>query len=123
MISLAVPHYGTPLGYWLALFGPLCTPACDEGTPGSAFLNALNAGDDTIGDVRYTNFASLNDELVFPYTQAFLANDGNNTNVLIQSRCPFRVVGHVTEIYDGTVYSGIRDALGKQSIRLNCFAT
>ena len=122
MVNLAVPHYGAPIGNWLALFGPLCTAACDEGTPGSDFLYALNAGDDTIGNVVYTNLISITDELVNPYTQAFLANDGNNTNVLIQSQCPLRVVGHLTMATDGTVYSGVRRALAKQSIALNCFA-
>jgi hypothetical protein len=37
--------------------------------------------------VDYTNFATALDEIVTPYTSAFLSNDGNNRNVLIQSPC------------------------------------
>jgi hypothetical protein len=89
---------------------------------GSTFLNNLNAGDDTIGNVRYTNIASTFDEVVFPYTTSFLNNDGNNANVKVQSPCWARVVGHIGLAIDGTVYSGIYDALRGQPITLNCWA-
>ena len=79
---------------------------------GSSFLANLNAGDDTIGNVDYTNIASALDEIVTPYWNAFLNNDGNNHNVLVQSPCFLRVVGHIGLPLDGTVYSGIQDALG-----------
>jgi hypothetical protein len=89
---------------------------------GSTFLRDLNAGDDTIGDVRYTNISTIYDELVVPYSNAFLANDGNNANVTVQSQCFFRVVGHLGLITDGAVYSGVEDALEKRPITFNCFA-
>ena len=89
---------------------------------GSTFLNNLNAGDDTIGNVSYTNIASIFDEVVVPYSTAFLNNDGNNTNVRLQSPCWARVVDHIGLPLDGTVYSGITDALAHQAITLNCFA-
>ena len=44
-----------------------------------------------------------------PYTNSFLANDGNNTNVPVQSPCLSRVVDHVALPLDGTVYSGVWD--------------
>lgn len=89
---------------------------------GSAFLADLNAGDDTIGNVSYTNFATVYDTVIVPYTNSFLANDGNNTNVTVQSHCWLRYVDHVSIPLDGTVYSGIQDALAHRSISLNCFA-
>jgi triacylglycerol esterase/lipase EstA (alpha/beta hydrolase family) len=89
---------------------------------GSSFLNDLNAGDDTIGNVAYTNFVTAYDEVIVPYTNGYLKNDGNNTNVRIQSHCAARYVGHVTLATDGTVYSGIQDALAKRSISLSCWA-
>ena len=56
---------------------------------GSSFLAHLNAGDDTIGNVSYTNFGTVVDAVIVPYTNSFLANDGNNTNVTVQSPCWF----------------------------------
>jgi triacylglycerol esterase/lipase EstA (alpha/beta hydrolase family) len=124
MISLGAPHYGTALANLGTLFGGNCLgfTACAQMAIGSSFLAALNAGDDTIGNVRYTNIASINDAVVVPYTTAFLANNGNNANVRVQSPCFLRVVGHVGLALDGTVYSGIQDALANRAITLNCFA-
>ena len=87
---------------------------------GSSFLNDLNAGDDTIGNVRYTNLYTSFDELVRPVDNARM-NDGA-TNVRVQSQCWARVVGHLGLIVDGTVYSGVQDALAGRPITLNCWA-
>ncbi len=124
-ISLGAPHYGAAVANLLRLLGlGSCAGvvACQQMAIGSPFLAALNAGDDTIGNVSYTNIASVNDGIVQPYTTSFLANDGNNANVRVQSQCPLRVVGHVGLPYDGTVYSGIQDALAHRAITLSCFA-
>ena len=124
-ISLGAPHYGAAVANLLTLLGlGTCVGvvACGQMAIGSPFLGALNAGDDTVGNVSYTNIASVNDGIVQPYTTSFLANDGNNANVKVQAQCPLRVVGHVGLPYDGTVYSGIQDALAHRSITLNCFA-
>jgi hypothetical protein len=96
--------------------------ACQQMAIGSSFLANLNAGDDTIGNVDYTNIASAFDEIVTPYWNAFLNNDGNNHNVLIQAPCFLRVVDHIGLPLDGSVYSGIQDALAHRPISLNCFA-
>ncbi len=124
-ISLGAPHYGAAVANLLTLLGlGTCAGvvACRQMTIGSPFLAALNAGDDTIGNVRYTNIASVNDGIVQPFTTSFLNDDGNNTNVKVQKQCPLRSVGHVALPYDGTVYSGIQDALAHRAITLNCFA-
>lgn len=124
-ISLGAPHRGAAVANLLTLLGlGSCAGvvACRQMTIGSPFLNSLNAGDDTIGTVTYTNIASVVDGIVQPYTTSFLNDDGNNTNVKIQRQCPLRLVGHVALPYDGTVYSGIQDALAHRSITLNCFA-
>jgi len=125
MVSLGAPHYGTAvanIARFLGLGTCLGVVACNQMAIGSSFLSALNAGDDTIGAVSYTNVASVNDEVVTPYTTAWLANDGNNANVRVQSPCFLRVVGHLGLATDGTVYSAIQDALAHRSITLNCFA-
>ena len=122
MISLGAPHYGTYLANFAAFFGTsvIGLTSINQMSIGSSFLNGLNAGDDTIGNVKYTNFFTNQDELVRPVTNATL-NDGA-TNVRVQSQCWLRIVGHLGLIVDGTVYSGVQDALEKRSISLNCFA-
>jgi triacylglycerol esterase/lipase EstA (alpha/beta hydrolase family) len=125
VISLGAPHYGTAVANVAKLFGLgscLGIVSCQQMSIGSAYLANLNAGDDTIGNVRYTNIVSSGDEVVIPYTTGWLANDGNNTNVRVQSPCFLRSVGHIGLALDGTVYSGIQDALAGRSISLNCFA-
>ncbi|HEU5471117.1 MAG TPA: alpha/beta fold hydrolase [Actinophytocola sp.] len=123
LVSMAAPHYGTVIANLAAFFGLgncLGIVACNQMAAGSAFLNNLNAGDDTIGAVRYTNLYTVLDELVRPIDNATL-RDGA-TNVLIQSRCPLRVVDHIGLPLDGTTYTGITDALRGAPITLNCFA-
>ncbi|MGH3756935.1 esterase/lipase family protein [Actinophytocola sp.] len=123
LVSLGAPHYGTAVANLAAFFGGgdcLGIVACQQMAVGSEFVNALNDGPDTIGAVRYTNLYTALDELVRPVENAAL-RDGA-TNVLIQSQCPLRVVAHVGLALDGTVYSGIRDALAGEPVRLNCWA-
>jgi triacylglycerol lipase len=125
LVSLGTPHYGTALANLAAFFGLgdcLGVTACQQMARGSDFLNALNAGDDTIGAVSYTNIVTVFDEIVFPYRTGHLSNDGNNSNVTLQATCPLRVVGHLGLALDGAVYDGVRDALRHQSVRPGCFA-
>ena len=123
LVSLGTPHYGTSLAN-IARFFSLGTcvgiTSCHQMATGSSFLNDLNAGDDTVGNVRYTNIYTSFDEVVFPVTNATM-QDGA-TNVRVQSQCWARVVGHLGLITDGTVYSGVSDALAGRSITLNCWA-
>ena len=123
LISLGSPHYGTAIANIAAFFGAgncLGIVACRQMAVGSDFLDELNAGDDTIGSVRYTNLYTALDELVRPVGNAAL-KDGA-TNVLIQSQCPLRAVAHVGLALDGTVYDGVHDALLGRPVQLNCFA-
>jgi triacylglycerol esterase/lipase EstA (alpha/beta hydrolase family) len=123
MISLSSLHYGTAvanLGAFLLLGDCVGIAGCEQMRIGSSFLNQLNAGDDTIGNVAYTNIATIYDELVIPYTSGFLRNDGNNTNVTVQAQCPFKFVAHITVATDAAVYNGIADALRHEPIRLPC---
>lgn len=123
MISLSSLHYGTAvanLGAFLLLGNCAGIAGCEQMRIGSSFLDELNAGDDTIGNVAYTNVVTIWDELVIPYTSGFLRNDGNNTNVTVQAQCPFKYVEHVGVALDATVYSGVVDALRHEPIRLSC---
>ena len=122
-VSLGTPQYGTYVANILAFIGLgscLGVPACQQMTIGSDLLSQLNAGDDTPGSIRYTAVRTLQDELVRPVDNARL-NDGA-TNVLVQSACPLRVVGHLGLVLDGTVYTIVRQALTDAAIRPNCLA-
>lgn len=123
LVNLATPNYGTVVANIADFFGGgncIGIVACQQMQVNSSFLNDLNAGDDTIGSVRYTNLYTVYDELVQPVGNAKM-NDGA-TNVLVQSHCPARWVAHVGMALDGTVYDGVADALSGAPVRLNCFA-
>ncbi|GIJ77408.1 Triacylglycerol esterase/lipase EstA, alpha/beta hydrolase fold [Micromonospora phaseoli] len=122
-VSLGTPQYGTYVANIVAFLGlGSCAGvvACQQMTIGSSFLTALNAGDDTPGAVRWTTVRTWQDELVRPVDNATLADGA--TNVLIQSACPLRVVGHLGLVLDGTTYTVIRQALRDAAIRPNCLA-
>ena len=89
----------------------------------SSYLKALNAGDETIGDVHYTTIVTRYDEFATPYTTGFLPDrDGNVVNVDLQAQCPSVVVEHFFMIFSGAVADGITDALGGRPVRMNCAA-
>jgi triacylglycerol lipase len=122
-ISLGTPHYGTVVANLAELLGfgsCIGIVACQQMAVGSSFLADLNAGDDTVGSVRYTNIYTVYDELVRPVDNATM-RDGA-TNVRVQSQCLLRVVGHVGLVLDGAVADGIADALRGDPVRLNCWA-
>lgn len=124
LVTLGAPNRGTYVANLVTFLGfgnCLSVTACYQMASGSAYLNDLNAGDDTIGTVRYTTIRTTYDELVRPVDNATLYDGA--VNVLVQQQCWARVVGHVGLITDGTVYSGVRQALeGRTSINLNCWA-
>jgi triacylglycerol lipase len=74
-VSLAGPNHGTTWAYGCFFFSP-----CNRMIPGSGFLNALNAGDETPGTVRYGTWWSSCDELINPDTSTILSG-ATNTNV------------------------------------------
>jgi len=126
LIALGAPNNGTLLTSLLNFLGLgncLGVVACNQMAIGSAYLKNLNAGDDSIGNVRYTNIATKLDEVVNPYQTAFLnASDGNIANITLQDQCLFRLVEHFGLVKDATVYSGIRQALQGNAVRMNCSA-
>ncbi|MBQ1027582.1 alpha/beta fold hydrolase [Micromonospora sp. C95] len=122
-VSLGTPQYGTYVANIVSFLGlGSCAGvvACQQMTIGSSFLTALNAGDDTPAPVRWTTVRTWQDELVRPVDNAVLADGA--TNVLIQSRCPLRVVGHLGLVLDGTTYTVVRQALRDVAINPNCLA-
>ena len=84
--------------------------------PESRFLQALNAGDETPGDISYTSVYSRTDQFVWlangpsdPWTES--AKLDGASNIAIQDICPGRYVEHIQATYDAAVYAVIMDAL------------
>jgi triacylglycerol esterase/lipase EstA (alpha/beta hydrolase family) len=118
LIGLAPSNHGTTLDGLEALTSqipgasdqPASCPACSEQLAGSSFLTKLNAGGDTVAGVRYTVIESQNDEVVTPYTSAFLTGP-NVTNILLQSQCSLDQGEHLSMAYDHIADQDVLNAL------------
>lgn len=67
-VSLGGPNHGTSLALLCALF----STQCKEMSPNSSFLKALNATDETPGDVKYGTWWSSIDGIINPPTSTIL---------------------------------------------------
>ncbi len=110
LIGLAPSNHGTSNPGALLLDGAGLCYSCGQQATGSAFLTNLNAGDETPGEVSYTAIETRYDEVVIPYTSAFLSGA---TNVLLQERCPLDVAEHLGIIYDAVALRWVRNALAR----------
>ncbi len=90
--------------------GGLCI-SCDQQAAGSPFLRRLNAGDQTPGRVSYTQITTRYDELLVPYTSAYLAEGPRTTNVTIQDICPLDLAEHALIPMSPTAIAITLDAL------------
>jgi len=78
---------------------------------GSAFLTNLNAGGETVPSVTYTVIESNADEVVTPYTSAFLPAASNVTNILVQNQCILDGSDHLEIAYDPIALTDVLNAL------------
>ncbi|NEW45764.1 esterase/lipase family protein [Nocardia cyriacigeorgica] len=88
----------------------MCSAARWQQTGGSNFLTALNSQPETFAEVDYTVVATELDEIVMPYTSAYLPSGSNVTNVAVQDLCPGRLVEHFGMAYDNTAFQLAVDA-------------
>jgi triacylglycerol esterase/lipase EstA (alpha/beta hydrolase family) len=119
LVGLAPSNHGTTLdglftlaGYFPgadAFLGALC-PACAQQSAGSAFLSNLNSGSETVPGVKYTVVESANDEVVTPYTSAFLSGSAV-TNILLQDQCALDQGEHLSMPYDHIADADVLNAL------------
>jgi triacylglycerol esterase/lipase EstA (alpha/beta hydrolase family) len=93
LVGLAPSNHGTTNPGAFVAGSTVCT-ACAQQQAGSPFLQRLNAGDETPGSVSYTQVETRYDEVVTPYTSAFLAPGPNTANILLQNACPAEVIDH-----------------------------
>jgi len=113
LVGLAPSNHGTtnPGAF---VTGQTFCPACDQQRAGSAFLEQLNAGDETPGAVSYTVVETSHDEVVTPFTSAFLAPGPNTANILLQDHCPADPVDHTQIHNDPVVLRWTLQALGRR---------
>jgi triacylglycerol esterase/lipase EstA (alpha/beta hydrolase family) len=114
LVGLAPSNHGTTLDGLATLETELATvlpgissalgsacQACAQQIAGSSFLTSLNAGGDTVAGPTYTVIETRNDEIVTPYTSAFLSGP-HVTNIVLQNVCPLDQTDHIG-IADDTV--------------------
>jgi triacylglycerol esterase/lipase EstA (alpha/beta hydrolase family) len=132
LVALAPSNYGTTLdgltalGRQLGLIMPInsalstvCT-ACVEQEEGSAFLKSLNASP-TVASVNYTVIESWDDEVVTPYTNAFLPAAPNVTNITVNRQCVLDSSDHLEIAADPVAMADMLNALDPaQPVRVPC---
>ncbi len=119
LIGLAPSNHGTTVdglftlaGYFPgapAFLGLLC-PACAQQDQGSSFLTKLNSPSDTVSGVDYTVIESKYDEVVTPYTSAFLSGP-KVTNITLQNQCALDLGEHLSMPYDHIADADVLTAL------------
>jgi triacylglycerol esterase/lipase EstA (alpha/beta hydrolase family) len=85
-------------------------PSLVEQEVGSAFEKKTFEGGDTVSGPRYVVIETIHDEVVTPYTNAFLSGS-NVTNITIQSQCPKDPVGHIGMFEDSPVMQNVLNQL------------
>jgi triacylglycerol esterase/lipase EstA (alpha/beta hydrolase family) len=88
----------------------LTCESCVQQEVGSAFMTTLNAGGDTVPGVNYTVIETRYDEVVTPYTSAFLTGP-DVTNITVQNQCPLDLSDHLQISYDPTALGDMLNAL------------
>lgn len=122
LVALAPSNGGTTLdgitqlGKQLGLLEPandflsVVCEACVEQEIGSSFLSTLNA-QPTVSSVAYTVIETRDDEVVTPYTNAFLPAASNVTNILVQKQCALDASDHLEIAADPIAMTDVLNAL------------
>lgn len=95
-------------------------PACTEQIAGSSFLQKLNAGGDTLAGPYYTVVSTKYDEVVTPYTSAFLSGPTQQVaNITLQDKCPTDTFEHDQSPNDPVVAQWVLNALAQRNAPAN----
>ena len=126
LVALAPSNYGTTLDGLTKLADQLgasslvnaglaaVCEACVEQEEGSSFLAGLNATP-TVAGVAYTVIESVDDEVVTPYTNAFLPAASNVTNITVNTQCPLDLSDHLEIAADPVALADMLNALDPAS--------
>lgn len=111
LVMMATTNHGAAFAD-ASCAAPPCLPALWQlRWGGSDFLRALNAGDETPGEVSYTSVYSLTDPVIQPVVPQSPAVLDGAVNVAVQDLCPGRVVEHAQQAYDAVAWGVGLDAL------------
>ena len=124
LIGLAPSNHGTTLGGLTTLveqfpfaalavnsfLGAIGAPALAQQEANSAFMKKLFGSGDTVAGPRYVVIETTHDEVVTPYTNAFL-NGAGVTNITIQNQCPGDPVAHVGMFEDSPSLQNVLNQL------------
>jgi len=126
LVGFAPSNYGTNLdglqelvdqfglaGVTTAALSLTCQ-ACSQQLAGSSFLTNLNAAPTEPG-VRYVVIETADDEVVTPYTSAFLPAAANVQNITLQHQCSQDASDHISIPYDSNALQDMINALGPDS--------
>lgn len=126
LVGFAPSNYGTnldgvvnliadlgALGVATALLSVTC-PACVQQIQGSSFLTSLNQAP-TVASVKYVVIETADDDVVTPYTSAFLPTAPNVQNITLQDQCPQDASDHISIPYDSNALQDMINALGPDS--------
>jgi triacylglycerol esterase/lipase EstA (alpha/beta hydrolase family) len=123
LVGFAPSNYGTDLDGLQELAGQLgleglttaalslTCEACNQQLDGSPFLVTLNATPTEPG-VKYVVIETADDEVVTPYTHAFLPAAANVQNITLQNQCPQDASDHLSIPYDSNALQDMINALG-----------
>jgi triacylglycerol esterase/lipase EstA (alpha/beta hydrolase family) len=95
------------LGGLLSVIG---APSIPQQLVGSAFEKHLFAGGDTVRGPRYVVIETTHDEIVTPYTNAFLSGL-NVTNITVQNQCPTDPAEHIGLTEDSPALQNVLNQL------------
>lgn len=112
LVGLAPSNHGTTIIGSGEGASALC-PACSQQAAGSPFLTRLNRGDETPGEVSYTQVITRYDEVVVPAVSGFLAEGPRTTNLAIQDLCAGDLAEHVLIPMSSTAIAVVLDALAR----------
>jgi len=122
LIGLAPSNHGTTLGGLTELveqfpfaslavnsfLGVIGAPALPQQEANSAFVKKLFGSGDTVAGPRYVVIETTHDEVVTPYSNAFL---NGATNITIQDQCPSDPVGHIGMFEDSPSLQNVLNQL------------
>ena len=127
VVGLAPSNHATTasglitLGRFLGIIDPIFAltnwiglPALQQQTTStSPFYKNMNGNGETRSGISYTNIATRYDEVVTPYTQAFITAGPGATvkNITLQDVCTNDYTDHLGIVYDTNVYQVVLNAL------------
>jgi triacylglycerol esterase/lipase EstA (alpha/beta hydrolase family) len=123
LVGFAPSNYGTnldgvvnlvsdfgALGVTTALLSVSCE-ACVQQIQGSSFLANLNESP-TVSGVKYVVIETADDDVVTPYSNAFLPVTANVQDITLQTQCPQDASDHISIPYDSNALQDMINALG-----------